>query len=380
MLILKTRGVHIIMKRVFISPSKYIQGAGVLETIGEEVAKIGKTAFILADKIVWDITGEQVEKSFNDADVAFHFEEFSGEASNTEISRIANIGKDSNIDVVIGLGGGKTLDTAKAVSDQLGTPIVVAPTTASTDAPTSSLSVIYSEDGVFEGYKFYNKNPDLVLVDSQIIVGAPAFLFASGMGDAMATLVEAKASQRRNSTTMAGGKATLAGTAIAEKAEEVLFEQGIVAYKAVKKGLVTPQVEAVIEANTLLSGLGFENRGVAAAHAVHNGFTALTGEIHKLTHGQKVAYGVLVQLVLENRSEEEILHYANFFKAVDLPTTLKDIHLENASFEDLVKVGELATDEGETIANLDPEITAWQVANAIQAVNELTLSNKKPNY
>ncbi|WP_199729727.1 glycerol dehydrogenase [Aerococcus agrisoli] len=360
------------MKKVFISPAKYIQGAGVLATIGEEVGKMGNKAFIMADKIVWGIAGELVEKSFKDAGVDYHYEEFTGEASKGEIERIANIGKDLNVDVVVGLGGGKTLDTAKAVNDALGTKIVVAPTTASTDAPTSSLSVIYSDEGVFEGYKFYNKNPDLVLVDSQIIVGAPAFLFASGMGDAMATLVEAKASQKRNATTMAGGKATLAGTAIAEKAEEILFEQGIAAYKAVEQHLVTPQVEAIIEANTLLSGLGFENGGVAAAHAVHNGFTALTGDIHHLTHGQKVAYGVLVQLVLESRSEEEILKYANFFKAIGLPTTLADIHLENASFEDLVKVGELATSEGETLQNFDPEVTATDVAYAIQAVDALT--------
>ncbi len=360
------------MKKVFISPAKYIQGAGVLATIGEEVGKMGNKAFIMADKIVWGIAGELVEKSFKDAGVDYHYEEFTGEASTGEIERIANIGKGLNADVVVGLGGGKTLDTAKAVNDALGTKIVVAPTTASTDAPTSSLSVIYSDGGVVEGYKFYNKNPDLVLVDSQIIVGAPAFLFASGMGDAMATLVEAKASQKRNSTTIAGGKATLAGTALAAKAEEILFEQGIAAFKAVEQHLVTPQVENIIEANTLLSGLGFENGGVAAAHSVHNGFTALTGDIHHLTHGQKVAYGVLVQLVLEGRSEEEILKYANFFKAIGLPTTLADIHLENASFEDLVKVGALATSEGETLQNFDPEVTAEDVAYAIQAVNALT--------
>src|SRR5699024_7644546 len=113
-------------------------------------------------------------------------------------------------DVVIGLGGGKTIDTAKAVGDALGIAVVVAPTTASTDAPTSALSVIYSDDGVFEGYKFYTKNPDLVLVDSKVIVNAPVFLLASGMGDAMATFVETRASLKRNSNTMAGGKATLA--------------------------------------------------------------------------------------------------------------------------------------------------------------------------
>ncbi|MDJ0332693.1 glycerol dehydrogenase [Planococcus sp. S3-L1] len=359
-------------KKIFISPKKYIQGAGVLSQLGEEVAKIGETPFVLSDSTVWGITGDTVAESFKASNTSYIYEKFTGEASNTEIDRLSKIGKDKKVDVVIGLGGGKTIDTAKAVGDSLGVAVVVAPTTASTDAPTSALSVIYSDDGVFEGYKFYTKNPDLVLVDSKVIVNAPVFLLASGMGDAMATFVETRASLKRNSNTMAGGKATLAGQAIAEKAEEVLFDQGIAAYRAAKQGLVTPQVEAIIEANTLLSGLGFENGGLASAHAIHNGFTALKGEIHKLTHGQKVAYGVLTQLVLEGYSESDILRYADFFKEIELPTTLKDLHLENASYEDLLKIGELATVAGETSHNMNPELTPEQIADAILAVNAIT--------
>ncbi|MFC4558506.1 glycerol dehydrogenase [Virgibacillus kekensis] len=362
-------------KKVFISPKKYIQGAGVLNQIGEEIAKIGNSPLVLSDSNVWGITGSTIEESFKASNTSYFYEEFNGESSNAEMDRLTKVGKDKNADVVIGLGGGKTIDTAKAVGDTLGIPVVVAPTTASTDAPTSSLSVVYSDEGVFEGYKFYNKNPDLVLIDSKVVVGAPIFLLASGMGDAMATLVEARASQKRNSDTMAGGKATLAAQAIAEKAEKVLFDQGIAAYRAAKKGLVTPQVEAIIEANTLLSGLGFENGGVAAAHAVHNGFTALEGEIHHLTHGQKVAYGVLTQLVLEGYSETEILRYASFFKEIELPTTLKDLHLEDATYEDLIKIGKLATAAGETSHNMNPELTPEQIADAILAVNEITTAN-----
>lgn len=360
-------------KRVFISPGKYIQGVGVLGQMGEEVNKIGKNALVLSDSVVWDITGDTVVKSFEEADAAYFYEEFTGESSNNEINRLAEVGKTENSDVVVGLGGGKTIDTAKAVADVLNVPIVVAPSTASTDAPTSALSVIYSDEGVFEGYEFFDKNPDLVLVDSKVVVGAPAYLFASGIGDAMATLVESRAAQKRNSDTMAGGKATLAAQAIAAKAEETLFDQGIAAYKAAQKGLVTPQVEAVIEANTLLSGLGFENGGIAVAHAVHNGFTALEGDIHNLSHGQKVAYGILTQLVLEGYSEKEILRYADFFKAIELPTTLADLHLEDAPYEDLLEIGKLATSEGETAQNMDPELTPEQIADAILAVNELTI-------
>lgn len=368
------KGAMIVEKRVFISPSKYIQGAGVLDQLGEEVLKIGNTPLVLADKIVWEITGSAVEGSFGAVNGTFIYVEFTGEASNNEIDRLVQLAKDKNADVIIGLGGGKTIDTAKAVADGAAIPVVVAPTTASTDAPTSALSVIYSDDGVFEGYKFFNKNPDLVLVDTKVVVKAPAFLFSSGIGDAMATLVESRAAQKRNSDTMAGGKATLAAQAIAEKAEQILFEQGPAAYKAAKEGLVTPQVEAVVEANTLLSGLGFENGGLAAAHAIHNGFTALEGDIHNLSHGQKVAYGILTQLVLEGYPEEEVLRYADFFQAIELPTTLKDIHLEEAPYEDLLKIGELATSENETALNMNPDLTAEQVADAILAVDALTTS------
>ena len=359
-------------KKVFISPGAYIQGAGVLNTIGNETKKIGNKPLVLSDDIVWELTKDTVTKSFEAADIDYFYAEFHGESSESEIERLADVGKEHSSDLVIGIGGGKTIDTAKAVADLLKLPVIIAPSTASTDAPTSALSVIYSDEGVFESYKFFDKNPDLVLVDSEVIVNAPPYLFASGIGDAMATLVESRASQKRNSDTMAGGKATLAAQAIAEKAEKVLFEQGVSAYEAAKKGLVTPQVEAVIEVNTLLSGLGFENGGLAAAHAVHNGFTALEGKIHDLSHGQKVFYGILTQLVLEGRTDEDILRYVEFFKKLSLPTTLKEMHLDDVPYEDLLKIGELATAEGETSLNMDPNLTAKQVADALLAVDTLS--------
>ena len=363
-------------KFIFRSPSKYIQGKNVLQELGEHVQPIGLNPLVIADDIVWKITGETIEASLKAADIAFKQVVFEGEASTNEIARLVKEGKEGKCDMVLGVGGGKTLDTAKAVADGMNAPIIIVPTTASTDAPTSALSVIYSDEGVFESYKFYDKNPDLVLVDTQVVVNAPARLFASGIADAMATLVESNASVRSKSDTMAGGKATIASQAIAAAAEEILFTHGEAAYRAVKEKIVTPQVEAVVEANTLLSGLGFENGGLAAAHAVHNGFTALDGKIHDLTHGEKVAYGTLVQLVLEGRPFDNIQRYITFYQAIDMPTTLKDMHLEKASYEDLVKIGTLATSESETLQNLGKEITAEDVADAIIAVDLLSKETK----
>lgn len=363
-------------KKVFVSPSRYIQGEGVIETLSEEVSKLAEKVVVIADEVVWGIVEEDVTASFEDSDGEFHFELFNGEASESEIKRLAEIADDEGAEAIVGVGGGKTLDTAKALADEIQKPVIIVPTTASTDAPTSGLSVIYSDDGVFEGYRFYDKNPDLVLVDTQIIVNAPAELFAAGIADALATFVEASAARKSAGDAMAGGKITFAGTAISKEAEKVLFDHGVAAYKAVQKKLVTPSVEAVTEANTLLSGLGFENGGLAAAHSIHNGFTAVDGEIHSLSHGQKVSYGILVQLVLEGRPIHEIKRYIDFLKAVDMPTTLEEMHLDQTPFEDLVEIGKVATADGETIENMSAEYTPEEIANAILAVDLLSQDEK----
>lgn len=185
----------------------------------------------------------------------------------------------------------------------------------------------------------------------------------------MATWVEARAAIRANANNMAGGKATLLGATIGQKCEEILFEHAMLAYQANQAQIVTPSFEAVVEANTLLSGLGFESGGLAAAHAIHNGFTALHGEIHNLTHGEKVAYGTLAQLILDQTPQAELEEYLDLYLALGLPVTLKALKLDQASEEDLYRVAEAALKEGESSHNLAYELTPQQIVSAIKAVD-----------
>ena len=320
--------------KVFASPSRYIQGKNALFTNAEILKQLGDNPILLCDDVVYGIVGKTFETYLKDKGMTPVHVAFNGEASDNEINRVVAIAKDNGSNVIIGLGGGKTIDSAKAIADVLTVPVIIAPTIASTDAPTSALSVIYTDEGAFEKYIFYSKNPDLVLVDTQVICQAPKRLLASGIADGLATWVEARAVMQKNGDTMAGGNQTLAGVAIAQACERTLFADGLKAMASCDRQVVTPALENVIEANTLLSGLGFESAGLAAAHAIHNGFTALTGDIHHLTHGEKVAYGTLTQLFLENRSREEIDRYIDFYQAIGMPTTLKEMHLDTASPDD----------------------------------------------
>ncbi len=361
-------------EKVFISPGKYVQGKDVVDKAGEYAKALGKSALVIADKIVWPIAGDRVVQSLEAAGIKTTKAEFQGEASRGEIKRIAELGE--GIDLVVGVGGGKTLDTAKAVNDVLGSSVVIVPTTASTDAPTSALSVLYTDDGAFDAYSFYKKNPDLILVDTKVIAGAPPLFLTSGIADALATWVECRAVIEARATTMAGGLPTLAAEAIARKCEETLFDYGLLAYESVKRKVVTPALDAVVEANTLLSGLGFESGGLAGAHAIHNGFTVLEGEIHHMTHGQKVTFGTLVQLALERRPIHEIERYIDFYLKLDLPVTLEDLHLKDVSDDDLYRVAEAATKEGETAHNLPFPVTAGDVLDAILAADQYSKAYK----
>jgi glycerol dehydrogenase len=260
------------------------------------------------------------------------------------------------------------LDTARAAAADLDLPVVSCPTVATSDSPCSALSVIYTTEGVFQEYRFYRKNPDLVLVDTKVIAQGPPRLLVAGMGDALATWFEAKTCVAGHVKNMRGGASTQSALSLARLCHETLLADGVDALRAVQHQIVTPALERLVEANTLLSGLGFESSGLAAAHAVHNGLTAAPGT-HAFYHGEKVAYGLLVQLVLEGQPRsivEQVLHFAT---EVGLPITLAEIGLHELPREMLQQVAHRATAKGETIHNEPFEVRPDMVADAILAAD-----------
>jgi glycerol dehydrogenase len=242
----------------------------------------------------------------------------------------------------------------------------VVPTTAATDAPCSGEAVIYSDDGVFEREIVLSRNPDCVLVDTAIIARAPTVLLVSGMGDALATYWEADTCVKSNKPNVLTGEfpPTLTAITLARLCYDILLEHGLMAKLAVEQNAVTPSVEAIVEANTLLSGLGFESGGLAAAHSIHNGFTVLK-ESSKTYHGQKVAFGTIVQLVFEGRPSTDINDVMDFCLSIGLPVCLEDLHILNPTREDIKKVAEAACTEEETIHATWFPVTPEMVEDAI---------------
>lgn len=359
-------------KAVF--PGKYIQGVGAITELPSLVSLLGGKGLILASPTAKSTVLSRCPVDLAAADIAV--EPFRGECSEEEIHRVCGIIAERQTGVLIGMGGGKTIDTAKIAADRTGIPVIVVPTIASTDAPCSGCAVVYATDGVYESTYYQKANPAAVLVDVDIIAAAPTRFLVSGMGDALATWFEARSCERTQSANECGGRSTTVGFHIAKLCYETLLAYGPAARVASERHIVTPALERIIEANILLSGLGFESAGLAAAHAIHNGLTALP-ETHAFHHGEKVAFGVLAGLQLTDAPMEESKTVFAFCEEIGLPTTLADIGLAHADTERLMAAARKACEPEQSIHHEAGVITPRSVLNAMLAANAMGQARKR---
>ena len=352
------------MSKILKSPAKYVQGPGVLQEFDQYLQGMGNRLLIIISQSGTKRICPTLEQCFAGKDYILHYEVFQGECSQNQIDRLVAAAKDQDSTVVIGIGGGKILDTAKGVAYYAGLPVVIVPTVASTDSPCSSLSVVYRDNGEFERYLFLDTCPDMVLVDTAVITKAPVKLLAAGMGDAMATWFEARACRASGKDNQVHAKPTRAATGLASMCWEYLQRYGLQAKEDVEAGTCSEAVETIVEVNTYLSSVGFESGGLAAAHAIQKGFTFIP-QLHEQYHGNKVAFCTLTQLMLEKASEEERNAVLGFCCDVGLPVCFADMGYSELDHARLYLAAEKACVEGSTIHNMPFPVTPDMVYAAL---------------
>ena len=216
----------------------------------------------------------------------------------------------------------------------------------------------------------YPNNPDLVVVDSKIIAKAPTRLLVSGMGDALSTWFEAKACYDSRTLNQSGGQTTRSALALARLCYDTLLEEGVKAKLACEQNVTSRALERIIEVNTYMSGIGFESSGLAAAHAIHNGLTQLP-ECYSIFHGEKVAFGTLTQLVMQNESDAQINEVLDFCIAVGLPVTLEALNITEDVHNKMRIVADKSCSAGETIFNMPFSVTPESLFSALVIADQL---------
>ncbi|HCL73564.1 MAG TPA: glycerol dehydrogenase [Gammaproteobacteria bacterium] len=360
--------------RVISAPQRYIQGAGVLKSTGHYVKSLLRVSrpAIFASRRGLQAQGLEVEASLKANGINSVTTQFGGECSLSEIDSHSETLREEGIDCLIAIGGGKVADTGKCIAHRLEVPVVVVPTLAATDAPCSALSVVYTPQGTTDHVEFFPQNPEMIVVDTDVIANAGERYLVAGMGDAMATWYEADTClhnpMARNTL---GALPTLASVAIGEICARTLFEFGEAAAESVRAKQNSLALDKVVEANTLLSGLGFESGGLALAHAIAGGYPEVKVVHDNYLHGEMVAMGVMAQLAMQNSPDRE--RVARFFARVGLPIHLNQLSISAPNRDDIDKVIKLALSRP-IAKNMPMPVTHATIKEAILSGDKLGLA------
>jgi glycerol dehydrogenase len=269
-----------------------------------------------------------------------------------DLSRVAIALQDSARDAVIAIGGGKVLDAGKLLAHRHGLACITVPTSAATCAGWTALANVYSPEGAFLGDVALARCPDLLIFDHQLIRQAPARTLASGIADAMAKWYEASVSSGASGDGLVQQAVQMARVLrdqLLLEAEEALRDPHGAAWERV--------AEACGLSAGLIGGIGGARCRTVAAHAVHNGLTQLEAS-HGHLHGEKVGFGILVQLRLEEVLDGNQLagqarrQLLPLFRQLGLPVSLEDLGLAQAGLHELQHACTFACREGSDLHHL----------------------------
>lgn len=316
--------------KIFGSPHRYYQGPDALDRLPDILAEIAPRPFLVVDADVLTLIDDRLQALF--AGRQFGLAPFRGEVTASAMDALAEQARSEGAGLLVGIGGGKVLDVGKGCALRTGLRFVAVPTVASNDSPTATGLAVYDDEHRVVALESLGRNPEAVVVDTRLIAAAPPQFLRAGIGDAIAKKFEGEASQRAGGLNAHYTRQLRTAGYIADGCYRTLREFGAEAMAAAGKGEPTEALEAVVEANILMAGLAFENLGLGVAHGITRGLVR-TPSVERAPHGFHVAYGTLVQLASEGRSEAFLDDLTGFYGQIGLPRSLIELGMERVDGE-----------------------------------------------
>lgn len=346
-----------------VAPAQVLRGDQALEHSGKAIAKFGSRPLVVGGKQL--LMPSQLQIVLEQQQLEYSLTSYSPDCSESSLAALQEAVEFHQADFIIGLGGGKALDTAKLLAHQCKMPIVTIPTSAATCAAWTGLSNIYSNEGAFLYDVTLDRCPDLLVLDYGLIKTAPQRTLIAGIGDALAKWYEASVSSGNSPVTL-----IIAGVQQARVLRDILFQKSVEALKEPGSEAWREVVDASVLLAGVIGGLGGAQCRTVAAHAVHNGLTHLVAA-HDVLHGEKVAYGILVQLRLEEMLQGNQLaasarqQLLKFYSEIGLPQTLEDLNLGNVTLAQLQQAAEIACNPNSDIHRLPFKVVPQQLLAAM---------------
>ncbi|AFY47488.1 glycerol dehydrogenase-like oxidoreductase [Nostoc sp. PCC 7524] len=361
-----------------VAPAKVMRGSNILSTAALEIAKLGSRPLIVAGNSTIEIANANLLPILEQHNLYVTSAAYGADCAETGLKSLIKTAKEHKADVIIGVGGGKALDTAKLVAHQLQLPIATIPTSAATCAAWTALSNVYSESGAFLYDVALSRCPDLVILDYDLVKTAPAHTLVAGIGDAIAKWYEASVSSGHLEQTL-----IIAAVQQARVLRDILFQKSAAALENPGSQVWQEVVDATVLLAGVIGGLGGAQCRTVAAHAVHNGLTHIAG--HSSIHGEKVAFGILVQLRLEEMVQGNQLAASSrqqllkFYAEIGLPQKLADLGLGNITLGELQTAAEVALAPESDIHRLPFKVALEQLMAAMVSTTAPTDSRDLVN-
>ncbi len=350
---------------ILLSPRVIIKGEGILSKLGKEISQFGHRPLLVSGKNTLELIEPLVQPLSEEYSLTLSSASYTPDCSENSVKLLRKVVKANNNDFIIGVGGGKALDTAKLLAYQCDLPIVTIPTSGATCAGWTALSNIYSDEGAFQYDVGLSRCPDLLILDYSLIQTAPKRTLVAGIGDAIAKWYEASVSSGNSKATL-----IIAAVQQARVLRDILFQQSATAINNPGGEEWREVVDATVLLAGVIGGLGGANCRTVAAHAIHNGLTHIPSA-HKALHGEKVAYGILVQLRLEEMVQGNQLaatarqQLLKFYTEIGLPATLEDLGLKDVSLAKLRQAAEIACNPQSDIHRLPFNVFPEQLTAAM---------------
>ncbi len=348
-----------------IAPAQVLRGENCLANSGKAISKLGVRPLVVGGNQTITVIKPFLEPALTTEKLVSQFASYSPECAESSLVKLKDAAQKHQADLIIGVGGGKALDSAKLLAHQCELPIVTIPTSGATCAAWTALSNVYSEAGAFQYDVTLSRCPDLLILDYGLVRTAPQRTLVAGIGDAIAKWYEASVSSGNSTSTL-----LISAVQQARILRDILFQKSAIALKNPKSDEWREVVDATVLLAGVIGGIGGADCRTVAAHAVHNGLTHIL-EAHNVLHGEKVAYGILVQLRLEEMVQGNQLaasarqQLLQFYDEIGLPKTLEDLGLENISLAQLRHAAAIATKTQSDIHRLPFSISPEQLAAAM---------------
>lgn len=351
-----------------VSPGVYCREEGALAKAGAYAKHYGVSACLIGGHKALAAVRQPLVKSLAEADIGITGEvHFGGECSWANVDLLAAQPAVHEAAVLFGIGGGKAIDTAKLLAYKLNKPLITVPTVAATCAAWTTLSVVYDSQGAFVEVSYQAANPKAVLADTGVLLRAPGSFMIAGIGDTLAKWYEGEACTRGVAVTQHGA----AGLSLAKMVCDRLFVHGPAAVEAAASRQSIPAFEETIDAIIMYAGLisniGGDDCRCAAAHSIYSAFTILP-PVHQVLHGAIVSFGILCQMMMDGKPEQDIGEFIQFSQKIGLPVTLAELKLDGVSRQDLKRVAAVSLTVPE-MACMPYPVTAGMVLDAIIAAD-----------